>query len=283
MSIISLYELSIAIGLSDVPTSGSTIETLANRAIAASIQAVKDFCRNDIEYAQHTEYYPTGTEGHGSRCFSDALMFDRGSSSRYSETSRFNSVIQLKNTPVYTNSLLVYEQADARYGQTQNSFGDSTLLTVGLDYYLDINAIISVPTYNPVDGSISNVSTPVSYTGHLYRNGSWPRESGSIKVTYFGGWRFQPLAALFNPGASPPSYATIKEAVLITATKAYREMSSLAKNESGPKTSENIGQYSYSIDSSLLQRMLGLQVTVPESAVQLLRQAGAVHGGGLFA
>lgn len=100
--------------------------------------------------------------------------------------------VPLRETPV-TSVTTVHEDLGGYYGQGQDAFASSTLLTAGTDYYLEL------------DGTLPGTSTACSYSGLLHRtNGVWtlmPRYYfpgrlyseygpvfGSVKVVYVGGY-----------------------------------------------------------------------------------------------
>ena len=154
-------------------------------------------------------------------------------------------ILQLKHTPVIETSLEVREDIGAYAGQAASAFPDSTILTQGTDYWLDIDS--------ENDG--------YSRTGFLYRTGAWPAEPRSVKVTYFGGWTAADLD-------SDPAGA-IKLAFLETIVNEFWFYTG-RKSRSGGGTliSESIGNYSYATDGSIVQDISGFNI--PPKAMQRL-------------
>lgn len=115
------------------------------------------------------------------------------------------------------------------FGFTSGSFGSSTLLTEGTDYFLELDA------------------TGLSKSGHLIRNNaSWPSRPGSVKVTYVAGFTAAELNA---------DYSFVKEALLLEMRSKFNAMWSQQGTAaaSGVKKKETYhGDYSveYVVDSA---------------------------------
>ena len=137
----------------------------------------------------------------------------------------------LSKTPVLLTGLVVHEKPFGYAGQG-SAFGAEDLLTLGVDYYLDIN------------------TTGRSSTGILHRvSGSWSTEPRSIRVTYTHG-----SAALTDGDA-----ALIRNVILQSVAHHYRFWkSTFAVSPSGVSIgSETIGKYSYSSGSGQGQGAFG--------------------------
>jgi len=102
-------------------------------------QAVLDFLGSDLEYTQHTEFLPstsTGSGGTASLDLSDVSVQEgrvvlNGSRS----TTR---KLCLQHTPLWSAGLQVWEDVGAYADQATSAFATDSLLTKGVDYYLDL-------------------------------------------------------------------------------------------------------------------------------------------------
>ena len=149
--------------------------------------------------------------------------------------------LRLGTTPVWVTGLEVREDTNARAGQASGAFGDSTVLTAGTDYWLDVDD----PELN------------LSRSGILYRSCEWPDEPRSVKVTYFGGETASRLA---------DSAGSLRYAAMLTVIKAYKTLSGLQGGGLGPKMNESFGKYSYTNSAEVASAMAGAGFTVPPEA-----------------
>lgn len=115
------------------------------------------------------------------------------------------------------------------FGFTSGSFGSSTVLVEGTDYFLELD------------------STGLSKSGRLIRNNAaWPNRPGSVKVTYVAGFSAAELNA---------DYSFVKEALLLEMRSKFNAMWSQQGTAaaSGVKKKETyVGDYSveYVVDSA---------------------------------
>jgi len=250
--ICSLAEVLTLCGLSASATEAQL--ALASMLNVLADRAIKDELQNEVEQAQHVHFHPANDTGPQ---LDDLLAADvtvRSTTVSLGPRSRRRDVTQLRNTPVLVAGLEVREQTGAMFGQLAGSFGSSTVLTAGTNYYLQT-----------LDGT-------TSLTGHLVRVGGWPTEQGSVKVTYTGGY----TRAQLDGGIA----TSIKHAAILTTVKAYKQAVVLQAGESGPVISESLGHYSRTHDATTAAMMAGLTVSVPQEAVLLLQKHR--HYGRLF-
>jgi hypothetical protein len=231
MHIVDIDTVAIAIGLT---TADEVLEITHPLAEAA----VRKFLRFDPMQRQRVEYYPI---------LSNAQHTTRGDYSQWDSRNGKavitdysgvgGDIITLKHTPVADdNTLEVRENYDARAGQNSGSFGSTTVLTQGTQYWLD-----------------TDETTGFSLSGSLVRvGGNWPRDPRSVKVTYNGGFTRDQIDGN-DPDFVCPAAAAIKLGAIITHIAVYRSFKLLGKQGdsvglvAGPITSESIDGYSYSI------------------------------------
>lgn len=207
---------------------------------------IGDFLRRNVKYQQHVEYLPMGlaTTGDDNVALDDADI--RVTSNIVTIRGRAfegTSILQLTHTPVALAGLKIREQPDGYAGQSDDAFSAATVLTEGVDYFLDVD-----DTEN------------LSMTGHVHRFGAWPTEPRSLKVTYYGGYTAEQL--------NGDMAGSIKLAAILSNVKAFNQFKSFQSSATGPKTSESIGKYSYT--RGLSQVFAGGGFTIPYEAQRLL-------------
>lgn len=165
-------------------------------------------------------------------------------------TGGLSRVLMLDHKWVIPSGLVVQEDTTGYMGQ--NPDADYTTLTLGTEYYLDLD------------------DANVSKTGHLIRIGrTWPKPRGSIKVTYTAGFTTDEFHgdAEINSDADP-----IRMAALLGVQKAYtqvltnRPAKAGSTKPSGPLISESVPDYSYRKDSSATLMLASMTVTLPQEA-----------------
>jgi hypothetical protein len=249
MAIVTAAECAIALG---IDASDTTLLLI----MAGAEHAVVNFLRYDPSKTSNTEYYPINTERSANSenvAYVDSI---NGRANLYTEGGVSGDILVLRNKPVWNDATLeVREQFGAYAEQTASSFGSSTILTKGTDYWLDVDA-----------------SDEVSLSGILYRlGGNWPTEPGSIKVTYNGGYSTTDLA-----GSTDRKVADIKLAVIQSVVWNYKQVvlnanQGLAGMVAGPITSEKIGPYSYKTGGGLTANPYNFTDSLPSSARNLLQ------------
>jgi hypothetical protein len=224
MSIVSRAELLTVLGTSEgaISAADSSLLNLVHPLAEASLAA---FMQTDMQTAQRVEFLPA------SQAESEADNLDdvrkQGTYAVVGAGGSGGSALQLKHTPVILTGLQVWEDENANANQFTGAFGSSTLLTAGVDYWLDTDCLS-----NPADPT-SGIST----SGLLYRSGSWPTIARSVKISYYGGFT---SAQLSNNIAG-----AIKLSAIETIIAAYKTLKQSQGAGIGGKASETIGKYSY--------------------------------------
>jgi hypothetical protein len=184
--------------------------------LAAADQAIKSYCKRDLEYTSYTEY-------HSGNDWPDLI---------------------LKQRPIKQGDVAgVWVDPNGYAGQgTNNPFGPGTLLTLGTNYYLELDSTLNgVPS--SARGMLKLISGgngwpwygfyPVG-AGWGKLSGSklpgWPRGDGNIKVQYSAGYQVIP---------SDLSLACAEIVAYMVRTVPLGSALS----------SENLGAYSYSVVS----------------------------------
>lgn len=240
MSIISDAEAQDIVGAAASDTLVPMLRPLVEKVI-------QDRIGWKVEQDEYTRYYPTGARGAVPERFPGRFGVVPMNGSRL-------QVIRLHHKFVLVSGLQVWESAAAYYGQA-TAFGDGNLLTVGSHYVLDTE------------------EATVSESGHLRRlSRFWPRQPGSVQVTYTAGFTAEELAG--TGGTTDAS--DIRFAVHMLFQKAYREMTSWKKSSTtgaaGPIESETVPGYSYKLNSAATAAALGFAKLIPTSVDELIHK-----------
>jgi hypothetical protein len=141
----------------------TTLDPQLNQLLAAVDAAIKKQLKQNFEEDTYTEFYDgTGSER-----------------------------LYLRQTPVQSTGLTVYEDSNGNYGQTSGAFAASTLLTLGTDYVLAVDQ----PDGTSLQGvlvRLYGVWSGRTLYGPKELTGSPSDALGSIKVTYTAGYETIP-------------------------------------------------------------------------------------------
>lgn len=245
--IVDISEAKLATGLAE---SISAVETgLLNIACSIAEGAIRRYLHYDPVYAQRTEYYPTFDSGHTSREVlwevSATMMYER-------EVARASAQeLQLRHLPIRSVTDLRIDY-DGRSGTRSGSFGSETVKTEGTDFWAN---------YDMFDTD----SARVCNDGILRSQGRWPNVAGSIKVQYYAGYKQKELRGQDTLIDASPIWAAAISEIQRQMIRLSAMKKKTAAGFAGPLTSENLGDYSYTADATLLQRMVGGMDLLPES------------------
>lgn len=181
--------------------SGATVTEFLPR----SIQQIDDFDLSDYETQQNGTIIPL-------------------------DVQRGTTILQLSHTPVLLSGLQIWEQYDGNAGQGTNKFPSSTLLTEGVDYFLDCD-------------------TPgLSLSGKVHRIGAtWSNQPRSVKATYKGGPAAQ-IAANLGPDFADIFEETVAACTVHNYSFWKQQQESFESGNNGQNvTSESLGKFSQSL------------------------------------
>lgn len=244
--IVDPAEAKIAVGLAESAT--ATDLGMLIIAMTWAEGAVRRFLQYDPVYAQRVEYYPTHD---GNRVVSDSLWEISGSTLyERRAASGAGDTLQLRHIPVRAISDLRIDY-DGRSGTASGAFAAATVKTEGTDFW---------PNYDMVDTDGNKVCND----GIIKSHGQWPDVAGSIKVTYYGGYKQKELHGQDEKIDASQIWGVCLSEIQRHMIKLHSMKKSVA-GFVGPLTSENLGDYSYTADSSLLQRLAGGTDLLPES------------------
>jgi hypothetical protein len=216
---------------------------------------VKSYLQYDPEQKQHEEYLPHHLHS-GGPGYAGAEVVEIVGNHAYWYTPGGARTLQLTHLPLRT-VLTVHVDTSARHGESSNPFAASTAWTKGTDYWIDW------------DRRDSN-DYGVGYSGQLMAHGNWPREPGTVKVVYRGGYSPAEFAGAVTADAvSGPEITTsgvdasgISLAVHDTIVNAFTNAMSNKKKSfgftPGNLSSEKLGDYSYTLGTAGNEAAVGL-------------------------
>jgi len=243
MRIIDESLVLLELGLSDSVTEEE--RAIVQQAVVKAEGAVRQFLRYDPTLAQRTEFYPQQQLITRSRkglweTDGNQAVFQREASTAVDE-------LQLVHLPVRSSPAIDLRiESDARHGTKSGSFGESSKKVEGQDFW---------PQYDMHDSAGSRVCND----GILKSFGRWPLETGSVKVVYWAGYTDDEL----NGQDSVIDASPIMEVAVEEALRRVKKVLTLWKknnrtgHNAGTITSENMGDYSYSLNPGLLDKALG--------------------------
>lgn len=238
--IADISEVILELGLSDSITEEE--RAIAYNALNRAEGAIKRFLKYNPVQKSRTEYYPQMNLMFNSQ----EAVWEANDSQAYvrrsSEAS--SSELTVRHVPIRSITSL-YIDYDGRSGTRVGSFATETLKTEGTDFW---------PNYDGVDSGGSKICLD----GMLRSIGLWPMEPGSVKITYVAGYSDDELHGVDDViNASPISEVVVEEACM-RARKAFLWKKKTGSGFiAGPLTSESLGDYSYSVDSSVIKQMFG--------------------------
>lgn len=215
--------------------------------------SVKNYLESDVGYAQHVEYLPIGQSINERDEVQEPYL--RGNTVTFSSVPPGSDTLQLKHTPVYLTGIEIREDVGAFAGQASSSFGSDTILTLGDDYYLDVD----------------DPTTGISRTGIVFRFGRWPTEPRCVKATYYGGLSHSKLNN---------AWGDIKLATAMSVAHVF-QLCKARQGDEGLKQSESIGDYSYSLVAAFANEVAHGGGAIPAGAKAMLfrhRNLGRLFG-----
>lgn len=231
--------------------------SIVHQAIVKAESAVLRHLRYDPVLKSHTEYFPRQDYTPSN---AEAVWEIEGSQAvlrRRAEASV--DELQLTHIPVRASTAVVLRiEYDGRFGTKAGAFGASTVKTEGVDFW---------PQYDLEDSD----GYKVCLDGIIKSMGRWPTEPGSVKVVYTAGYTAAELAGT----DTVLNAASISEVVVDEALRRAKKTLTLWKknaqigHSAGVITSESLGDYSYSLSTTLTDKMLGSGALSSESKEKL--------------
>jgi hypothetical protein len=241
MSIVSVAEARDIVGVADTDTLVPILHPFVEKTIEEKVGW-------EVERDTYTRYYPPHDRGAVPEYFPGDFGIVPMAGGR-------SQVIRLHHKFVLLAGLKVWEAPAAYFGQATEFTDASHLLTEGSHYCLDTE-----------DGVVSE-------GGHLRRLGAyWPRQPGSVKVTYTAGFTADEL----NGSGGNVNASDLRYAELAQFQKAYAEgktwQTDAATGGFGPKQSESVPGYSYVNATNVAARLTGQSMVLTPQVEALIHR-----------
>jgi hypothetical protein len=249
--LVDISEVLILLGLAE--SCPAMDRALALFCITTATGAVRRELQYDPVYASHIEFYPQA----GANPAAGESVFDISGTTAFERriNSSASDVLQLQHIPVRSVVSLKVDY-DGRFGTRSGSFGSSTAKTQGADFW---------PTFDRVDSD----GNQLSMDGMLRSQGLWPQNPGSVRVEYYAGYKAKELRGQDSVIDASPIWEAACEEVVRRFIKAKQRQRNSAAGFTGPLSSERLGDYSYTVNSGLVQTLLGNNDLLPESKEKL--------------
>jgi hypothetical protein len=252
--IVDISEVLLQLGLAASVTEEE--RAIASVAISRAESAVMRHLKYDPVKTERTEFYPQqnmSISGRGVWEANDANAYFR----HYSSST--TNALQLRHLPVRSSpAIQLWIDYDGRHGTQTGAFANETLKVEGQDFW---------PNYESVDSD----SNSLCMSGIFRSIGLWPTESGSVKVTYTGGYSAAELHGQDSIIDAAPILDTVIEEAVRRFQKAFIDRKhAMAGITAGPFTSETLGDYKYTVDSATASRLFGSAVDLTSSSKEKL-------------
>jgi hypothetical protein len=238
-------EVLFELGYSDSAT--DELRGIVQKAIVSAEGAVKRYLHYDPILRERTEFHPQQAfQAQISRGIWE-VMEQRATLRQVSESA--TNELQLQYLPVREVTMYVWRDYDGRSGTQVTSFPASSLVTQGPGYW---------PNYDTYDSS----GLRICRDGILRTIGLWPTTPGTVKVQYTAGY----TPDEFRGQAGIVDASGIWETVVQEAARRVRRMMSTKKSTrlglvAGVMSSENLGEYSYSLDGASIGKVMNGDLT----------------------
>lgn len=239
----------------------TSVTRVEDAVISASINraeaAVKKHLRYDPVKRTRTEYYPRLDLAYSST----REVWEATDNTAYLRRTSTGSTdeLQVQHLPIRSDvNIRVWIDYDGRSGAKSGAFGNDSEKTLGTDFW---------PNYDGQDDDGNGICRD----GIIKSLGLWPLEPGSIKVRYSAGYSAEELDGEKSLVDAVCIYEACMVEALRRAKKAFvNKRSKLAGFLPGPVTSENLGDYSYSVDSSVASKLFGNTTGLIPETISLL-------------
>jgi len=242
--IADISEVLLDLGLSAACT--ETERALAQTALWRAESAVITHLGYNPAQAVRTEFYPT-TDVRTSAGNSSAWEVNEAHAY---QVSRYGSrLLRLRHLPIRRqnaagNAIDLRIDTNGKFGTAASAFGAATQKTEGIDFW---------GTY----ASLDDEGYGVCKDGLLNSHSVWPVEAGSVKIIYLCGYTPAELHGQSDTIDAMPIVETVVMEAVSRVHKAASRMKKANVGFAGPFTSENLGDYSYSVDASITKELIG--------------------------
>jgi len=251
-NIVQVSEVFLEMGLSASATEEE--RALVTTAIVRAEGAVRRHLRYDPVQRDRVEYYPQFDSSAQTRDY----IWEAESNEAYIRRRAAEAIdeLQVQHLPIRWVTTL-YLDLDGRSGANPNGFTGDTLKTEGTDFW---------PNYDGLDDE----GRRICHDGIIRSYGQWPMTPGSIRLRYTAGYSVEEFRGQRPIVDASPIWETVLEESVRRARKALLWKKSTVGHVAGPFSSESLGDYSYSVDSSLASKMFGMDSDLMGSSMEKL-------------
>lgn len=239
-SIIDVSEVLLDLGLSSSVTDEE--RAIVNAAIGRAEGAIKKHLQYDPVQRTRTEFYPQMSlnlnRGPGIwEVQGGSAIFQRASIGATSE-------LQVQHIPIRSITDLFIDY-DGRSGTRSGAFASDTAKTEGVDFH---------PNYDGLDDSGASICRD----GLIRSLGLWPTEAGTVKLISIAGYTLVELHGQDTlVDAASIGEAVVDEAVRRAKKAFVNKKKTRVGFAAGPVSGERLGDYSYTINTAVMNRMFG--------------------------
>ena len=252
--IVDLSELLLEMGLSDSVTDEERAVIEAAQRKAAG--AIKRFLRYDPTQLERTEFYPRTNYNLGRA----ESIWEVTATTAYVRQSAEESTseLQIQHLPIRsTPAIDLRIDYGGRAGTVAGSFAAATLQVEGTDFW---------PNYDKIDGDGNGVCSD----GIVRSVGLWPTTAGSVRIVYTAGYSYAELHGEDAVIDASPILEALIEETKRRAEQIFVKMKSAVGFTAGPKSSESLGDYSYSTDTALAAKLYGSSKSLTDQSMMAL-------------
>jgi hypothetical protein len=233
-------EIKTALGLAaDISLSE---EGLLNHVHGTVERAIERFLGYEVEVRRHIgEYYPRAVRRGGRR---QSGTWDRnvGGTRAILHLDGGSETLQVQHIPI-RGIIDLREDTDGRHGRAAGAFPDGTRLVEGEDFWCDWEQ----------DGFCPS--------GLIYRFGTWPVETGTVRVSYAAGYLRSELDGNRQGSGFQHDASDLRDAVVEQCLIAFKRLKLQGKQGragfvAGTLGGERMDKYGYSVGSSDAARLV---------------------------
>jgi hypothetical protein len=216
-------------------------KAVLSAATTSAWGAIKRHLGYEPTMKTRTEMYPRAD--FSSREFSS--VWEVGDDTAYlrNAASAVGDLLQVSHLPIRSIESLCIDY-DGRFGGRVDAFSTDTEKTEGEDFWMSADLLDSSGNRVCKDGIIRSM-------------GSWPSTPGSVRIVYTAGYSVAELHGTDSVIDATP----IRDAVIDETIRRVHRNSARAKKAAsgfaGPLSSENLGDYSYSVDAGTRASLAG--------------------------
>lgn len=232
----------LELGLSSSPTDEE--RAVVQQAVVKAEGAVMKFLGYDPLQRSRTEYYPMQDVDPANA----SVVWEASDTEAYMRrlAGASTSQLQLRHIPVRSSVAAdVRVEYDGRFGTKAGSFAASTAKVEGTDWWTQYDMLDSAGFKVCNDGILRSI-------------GRWPTEPGSVRVVYTAGYSNAELEGQDLLVDASPIMDAIVEESLRRAKKVLVlwKKNSRTGHNAGTITSETLGEYSYSLSTGAMDKLL---------------------------